>query len=55
MTVVPLAHEFLVWYLDAPVVCINVDLEYDVWAPQGYPVEEIDETLQPIRRRVDIF
>jgi hypothetical protein len=55
MTIVPDPHEFLVWYSGAPVVCINVDLEYEVWAPQGYPVEEIDETFTPPRRRADIF
>jgi len=55
MNIQPIPHEFLVWDLGVPVVCINVDLDYDVWSPYNAPVEDIDESWNPERRRADMF
>jgi len=55
MNIQPIPHEFLVWYLNSPVVCMNVDLEFDVWSPFLSPIEEIDESWNPERRRANMF
>jgi hypothetical protein len=57
MNIEPMPHEFLVWNLQAPVVCMNVDLEFDAWTTSSFnaPVEDIDESWNPIRRRADTF
>lgn len=47
-------HEFLVWQLGAPVICIGVDSEIEVWFDLGENVV-IDESYATDRRRIDIF
>jgi hypothetical protein len=51
-------HEFLVWHLDAPVICIGADFEMDtvesVSSLSGSFIC-IDESYAPDRRRSDIF
>lgn len=55
MNIQPIPHEFLVWHLGVPVVCMNVDLEFNAWTELGVPVEDIDESWNPERRRTDTF
>jgi len=47
-------HEFLVWQYGAPVICIGVNSDMDVWSLEGINLI-IDESYEPDRRRVDIF
>lgn len=51
-------HEFLVWSLNAPVVCIGVDFDMDTIGKQTFisgSVLDIDESYNPDRRRTDMF
>jgi len=49
-------NEFLVWYLNAPVVCIGVDLEFSTNQQISGSIQDIDESYSAeIRRRVSIF
>jgi hypothetical protein len=50
-------HELLVWYLDAPVVCIGTDFEIDTRNQLSLSgsMHDIDESYALDRRRADIF
>lgn len=51
-------HEFLVWSLNTPVVCIGVDFEFDTKdsnLQQSGSYVCIDESYALDRRRADIF
>lgn len=49
-------HEFLVWNLNMPVVCIGVDFDFDTPQLQtSGSIVCIDESYALDRRRADIF
>ena len=57
MNITPVPNELLVWSaLGAPVISMNVDLDFDAWTPLGAPVEDIDESYSAfVRRRAQMF
>lgn len=48
-------HEILVWNLEAPVICMGVDFDFEVNQPLSGSFVCIDESYEPDRRRVHTF